>query len=88
MELRRRRREQPLDTLGDTAAQAYDALPLKEALSRLPDELREVVILRFFAGLTLAQTAESLQIPPGTAATRQRRALQILRLELSEEEQA
>ncbi len=88
MELRRRRREQPLETLGDAAAQDYDALPLKEAVRRLPDDLREVVILRYFAGFTLAQTAESLCIPPGTAATRQRRALQILRLELSEEEQA
>ena len=46
------------------------------------------MILRYFAGFTLAQTAEGLRIPPGTAATRQRRALQILRLELSEEEQA
>ncbi len=88
MELRRRRREQPLETLADAAAQDYDALPLKEAVRRLPDDLREVVILRYFAGFTLAQTAEGLRIPPGTAATRQRRALQILRLELSEEEQA
>ncbi|MBS6397871.1 MAG: RNA polymerase subunit sigma-24 [Clostridiales bacterium] len=34
----------------------------------------------------LAETAETLQIPKGTAATRQRRALQLLRLELGEEE--
>jgi RNA polymerase sigma-70 factor (ECF subfamily) len=45
------------------------------------------VILRYFAAQTLAQTAESLGIPQGTAATRQRRALALLRLELSEEEQ-
>ena len=35
---------------------------------------------------TLAETAEILGIPPGTVSTRQRRALALLRLELSEEE--
>lgn len=88
MELRRRRREQPLDTLPQEATLAYDALPLKEAIACLPQELRDIVVLRYFAGLTLAQTAESLQIPPGTAATRQRRALALLRLELSEEDES
>lgn len=45
-----------------------------------------VVALRYFAGYTLAETAEILGIPPGTVSTRQRRALALLRLELSEEE--
>ena len=52
---------------------------------RLPEELRAVVILRYFAGYTQAETARALNIPQGTAATRQRRALQLLRLELGEE---
>ena len=70
----------------DTAGpDAYDGLPLKEAIRRLPEELRAVVILRFFAGLSQAETAETLNIPQGTVATRQRRALQFLRLELGEE---
>jgi RNA polymerase sigma-70 factor (ECF subfamily) len=85
-ELRRRKREQALETLPETAAEAFDALPLKEAIGRLPSELREVVILRYFTGFTLAQTARSLDIPQGTAATRQRRALALLKLELSEED--
>ena len=42
-------------------------------------------ILRYFAGYTQAETARALNIPQGTAATRQRRALQLLRLELGEE---
>ena len=62
----------------------YDALPLREAVARLPQELRQVIVLRYFGGLTLAQTAETLGIPQGTAATRQRRALALLRLELKE----
>jgi RNA polymerase sigma factor (sigma-70 family) len=84
-ELRRRKREQPLDTLSETAVEAFDSLPLKEAIRRLPPELKEVVILRYFAGFTLAQTAQSLEIPQGTVVTRQRRALAVLKLELSEE---
>ena len=86
-ELRRRKRVAGEDALPDTAGpDAYDALPLKEAVRRLPEELRAVVILRFFAGYTQAETAAALDIPQGTVATRQRRALALLRLELGEEE--
>lgn len=86
-ELRRRKRFTPEESLPDTAGpDAYDALPLREAVRRLPEDLRLVVILRFFAGYTQAETAAALGIPQGTAATRQRKALQLLRLELGEEE--
>ena len=88
-DLRRRRRFQPVEVLPDTAGpDAYDHLPLKEAIGTLPEELRAVVILRFFSGYTQAETAELLSIPQGTVATRQRRALQLLRLELGEEGRA
>ena len=85
-ELRRRKREQPLDTLPEAAEDIFDSLPLKEAVKRLPQDLKEVIILRYFSGFTLAETARSLEIPQGTVVTRQRRALSLLRLELSEEE--
>ena len=86
-ELRRRKRVAGENALPDTAGpDAYDALPLKEAVRRLPEELRAVVILRFFTGYTQAETAAALDIPQGTVATRQRRALALLRLELGEEE--
>lgn len=84
-ELRRRRRETPVDTLPERGAGDFDALPLMEALAKLPQELREVVTLRHLTGLTVAETARVLSIPQGTAASRERRALQLLRLELSEE---
>lgn len=86
-ELRRRKRVAGEDALPDTAGpDDYDALPLKEAVRRLPEELRAVVILRFFTGYTQSETAAALDIPQGTVATRQRRALALLRLELGEEE--
>lgn len=84
--LRHQKRETPVDALPETEAEAFDALPLKEAIRRLPPELKEVVILRYFSGLTLHETAQLLGIPQGTAVTRQRKALKLLRLELEEEE--
>lgn len=84
-EQRRQKRLRPLEELQETATEDFDALPLKEALQRLPKELKDVVILRYFTGYTLAETADALKIPQGTAATRQRKALQLLKLELEEE---
>lgn len=75
-----------MEQLPETAAEEFDALPLKDAIRRLPQQLREVVVLRYFTGLTLAETARTLGVPPGTVSTRQRRALALLRLELSEED--
>jgi len=49
--------------------------------------LYRTAILRFFSGCTQAETAAALRIPQGTAATRQKRALALLKLELGEEEQ-
>lgn len=87
--LRRRRREAAMAELPETAGpEAYDALPLRQAVARLPEQLRQVIILRFFTGLTLEESAESLGIPRGTVATRQRRALELLRLDLTEGEDA
>ena len=85
-ELRRRKRLAPEEALPESSGpDGYDALPLKEAIRALPEELRTVVILRYFAGYTQAETAAALNIPQGTVATRQRRALRLLRLELGEE---
>lgn len=81
-ELRRQKRVCPVDELPEVAAENYDYLPLREAIRQLPKELKDVIILRYFSGFTLAETAKMLKIPQGTAASRQRKALQLLRLEL------
>lgn len=87
-ELKRRSRSQSYAELPEMAASDFDALPLKNAISHLPANLREPLILRHFSGFTTAETAAILGIPQGTAATRLRRALELLRLALSEEETA
>jgi len=83
-EYKRKQRFRPLEDAYDLAAEDFDHLPLQDAIRRLPKELREIIILRYFSGYTQAETAEALEIPQGTVATRQRRALQLLRLELEE----
>lgn len=84
-ELQRQRRFRWADPMPEAGADFdYDALPLREAIAHLPEELRRVVALRYFADLTLAQTAAILGIPQGTVVTRQRRALALLKLELKE----
>ncbi len=84
-ELRHQKRLAPLEESEQEVQQDFDSLPLKEAIGRLPKSLKDVVILRYFSGFTLTETAQLLQIPQGTVVTRQRRALQLLRLELDEE---
>ena len=87
-ELRRRKRELAVEELPETAAEAFDALPLREAVRRLPAQLRDVIVLRYFTGLTLEETAAALELPRGTVSTRQRKALALLKLDLTEEEGA
>lgn len=84
-ELKRQKRHGSFEELPEAAAESFDSLPLREAIARLPKELKEIVILRYFSGYTVAETARILDIPQGTAATRQRKALSLLKLELEEE---
>ena len=80
-ELRRRTRQQeaPVEEQG---AEDYDGLPLREAIERLPEELRQVIVLRYFTGLTQAETAQALEIPQGTVVTRLHNRIRIQVYEL------
>ena len=55
---------------------------LIEALHRLPDPAREVVVCRYLMELTEAETATALGVPVGTVKSRLSRALAHLREEL------
>ena len=52
---------------------------IQDAMSRLPDMYREVVTLKVWGGLTFAEIAGTLGIPPNTAASRYRYGLIELR---------
>ena len=86
LELRVREQRQSTGTAADTLAIEHEQrLRLVAAVNDLADHHREVVALRFFAGLSESETAEVLSCPPGTAKSRLSRALEQLRTTLGEE---
>ena len=58
---------------------------VREALSQLPAEQRETLVLAYFKGYTQSQIAEALKQPLGTIKTRVRLAMQKLRKLLEED---
>ena len=97
-----RRKEAPAVALDDTgpaepaAGDRHDPVQTTElrmeqervraALRRLPEEAREVVVLRFFAELSVAEAAAALGVREGTVKSRLSRALGRLRETLIEGE--
>jgi RNA polymerase sigma-70 factor (ECF subfamily) len=59
-----------------------EAIILREAVQNLSQKLREVVVMKFWGGLTFLQISETLAISPNTAASRYRYALEQLAHEL------
>jgi RNA polymerase sigma-70 factor (ECF subfamily) len=55
------------------------ALALQHALGELPEEQREVVVMRIWAGMTLEEVAAATEVPLSTASSRYRYALEKLR---------
>lgn len=80
---RRTRREQAAESpelFFTTADDNEDtATLLEKEIRRLPEPQRDVLTLKFWGGLTFAEVATALDIPPGTAASRYRLALDSLR---------
>jgi RNA polymerase sigma-70 factor (ECF subfamily) len=58
---------------------------IEEALVKLPESQREVLVMRTWGGLSFPQIAEALAIPVETAASRHRYALARLHEALAEE---
>jgi RNA polymerase sigma factor (sigma-70 family) len=62
---------------------AAPLLELRDALDRLTERQRIVVVLRYFVDITDAEIAEILGIRPSTVRSLTRRALAVLRKELT-----
>jgi RNA polymerase sigma-70 factor (ECF subfamily) len=62
---------------------ATAALDLRAAINMLDAELREVVLLRHYAGLDSNEIGAALALPPATVRSRLRRALGLLRERLT-----
>jgi RNA polymerase sigma-70 factor (ECF subfamily) len=65
--------------------QAERVAAIEAALRRLPEEQREVLVMKIWGGLTFAQVGEALGVAMNTAASRYRYAVERLREALAEE---
>lgn len=59
----------------ETQGASTTAQAVRDALMELPHDLRAVVVLRYFADFSVAETATALDVPEGTVKTRTRKAL-------------
>ncbi len=74
----------PRETVFEPPPQIDEPDPaLIDALIGLPPDFREVVLLRFFIGLSCAQIADELSLPLGSVTKRLSRAYEMLRQTLS-----
>jgi RNA polymerase sigma-70 factor (ECF subfamily) len=85
--LQLKKREVPMEyQQEDIHRDDLEGLALRDAVQMLPCILRDVIALRYFSDMTVADTARVLNRPEGTVKSQQRRALALLRVELKEEE--
>lgn len=88
--LRRRkleRRAPPARLVPREGGRAEDVEAIEAALAKLPPEQAEVVVLKVYQEMTFAEIAALLEIPPETAASRWRYALEKLRRLLTAEDE-
>ncbi len=74
-----------IEELSETAVESeFDSIDLKEAIQRLPAKYKQIILLKFFSGYGIVEIAGILEIPQGTVASRLRKALATLRIDLTE----
>lgn len=71
-------RPEPVDAVLPT-----QLIELRDALERLPDRQRIVMVLRYFVDVSDREIARTMQIRPATVRSLRRRALVMLRKELA-----
>lgn len=85
--LRERSRLAVSEEVPDTISPYQETdLALQMSVEALPEELKEIILLRYYGDLTVKDTAELLSIPQGTVATRTKKALSLLKEDLTKEE--
>ena len=58
-------------------------MKIQEAMKKLPEEQRQVLVLGYFRGFTQAEISKGLNVPLGTVKTRMRLGIQKLRQSLA-----
>lgn len=78
--------ENPIDHIPDNSGSLVDEkVDLYDAMDKLADHLKTIIILKYFRGLTITEISQVLEYPVGTVKTYLNRALKNLRMELKED---
>jgi RNA polymerase sigma-70 factor (ECF subfamily) len=75
--------EDPVGKMGKE--DRYEDIDLSYALSNLPDDLRTIIILRFFEDMKIEEIANTLDQNINTVKSRLYRALKVLKIEMTDE---
>lgn len=75
----------PLEETSESAAQDAEDDGLKDAVGRLPDSLRKVILMYYYTGLSAKEIAKALHITVNAVRVRLNRARKMLERDLSEE---
>jgi RNA polymerase sigma-70 factor (ECF subfamily) len=93
----RRRKRRPVEVelspimspfSGDEAGSIADRDQLEHGFRRLGPDLRAVLVLHYYVGMSASAVAETLDIPKGTVQSRLHRALAELRASIAADERA
>lgn len=85
---RARRRAQARAGAGQALPDTADAVAVRDALQALPARHRTVLVLRYYADLSIAELATALDISESAAKSRSHRATNALRAMLDDKEDA
>ena len=86
----KKKRDIPMEEISDIGENTIDKveskIDIEEAIRKLPDELREVIILYYFQELKLKEVAEIVNIGLPLVKYRIKKAKELLRIYLGEED--
>ena len=87
--LKRRQRDREVaEAMMAEPADNHAEYPLDEAIAVLPETYRQVILLRYYGGLSCHDVAQRLEMPLGTVTKTLSRAYALLRQELQARESA
>ena len=84
----RQRDREAAEAMMANATDSRKEYPLEEAIAALPESHRQVVVLRYYEGLSCQEVATRLEMPLGTVTKTLSRAYALLRQELADREGA
>jgi RNA polymerase sigma-70 factor (ECF subfamily) len=84
----RQRDREAAETMMTSATDSGEEYPLEEAIAALPEIYRQVILLRYYEGLSCQEIATRLALPLGTVTKTLSRAYALLRQELAARESA